>query len=188
MKRITRRESHRRRKPLSKELRDYIAKTDRYRAGRDPMTLMRGAPARLARAVKGLSGATLRRRPAPGKWCIQEILGHLVDTEVVYGYRYRMANMQPGSPIQGYDQEQWVREANYRGRKWSATKLLAQVADLRRATLYYLESMPRGSATKRYGMHTERGKETVRRIQELIAGHDINHLEQIRAIRKKFGR
>ncbi len=173
---------------MSPELKAYLKKTDDLRAGRDPMTLMRGAPARLARAVKGLSGATLRRRPAPGKWCIQEILGHLVDTEVVYGYRYRMANMQPGSPIQGYDQEQWVREANYRGRKWSATKLLAQVADLRRATLYYLESMPRGSATKRYGMHTERGKETVRRIQELIAGHDINHLEQIKAIRKKFGR
>jgi len=165
-----------------------MKKTDRLRAGRDPMTLMRGAPARLARAVKGLSIATMRRRPAPGKWCIQEILGHLVDTEVVYGYRFRMANMQSGSPIQGYDEEQWVREANYRGRKWNAKKLLAHVAELRRATLSYLDAMPRGTAKKRYGMHTERGKETVRRTQELIAGHDINHLEQIRAIRKKFGR
>ena len=33
-----------------------------------------------------------------------------------------------------------------------------------------------------YGVHTERGKETVRRAVELIAGHDINHLRQIHAI------
>jgi len=39
----------------------------------------------------------------------------------------------------------------------------------------------------RYGMHSERGKETVRRTLELIAGHDLNHLDQIMAIRKKYG-
>jgi len=188
MKRIKRRIARRRRKVLSPEIKTYLKKTDRFRAGREPMGLMRLAPAKFARAVAGLSSATLHRRPAPGKWCIQEILGHLVDTEVVYGYRIRMANMQSGSPIQAYDQAQWVRDANYRGRKWSAKKLLGQIADLRRATLYYLDNMPRGTAKKRFGMHSERGRETVRRTQELIAGHDLNHLDQIRAIRKKFGR
>ena len=41
--------------------------------------------------------------------------------------------------------------------------------------------MPR-STWKRYGLHPERGKETVRRTLELVAGHDLNHLDQIRAI------
>jgi len=31
-----------------------------------------------------------------------------------------------------------------------------------------------------YGMHSERGKETVKRVTEMLAGHDINHLTQIR--------
>lgn len=150
------------------------------------MRLMRVAPAKFARAVAGLKPAQLRRRPAPGKWSIQEILGHLADTEVVYGYRYHMALGESGSPIQGYDQERWVREFGYRGSRWSAKRLLANIAALRRATLYHLENMPR-AAFDRYGMHSERGRETVRRTQELIAGHDLNHLDQIKAIRKKFG-
>jgi hypothetical protein len=35
-----------------------------------------------------------------------------------------------------------------------------------------------------YGMHSERGKETVTRVAEMLAGHDINHLNQIRLIMK----
>lgn len=186
MKRFTQGNVRRRRIHVAPELKEYLRKTDRLRAGRDPIRLMRAGPAKLSRAVAGLRSTQLRKRPAPGKWSIQEILGHLVDTEVVYGYRNRLALAQPGSPIQGYDQEVWVRELGYRGRRWSAKKLLVHIASLRRSTLYLYENMPRG-AGDRYGMHSERGKETVRRTQELIAGHDLNHLEQIKAIRKKYG-
>jgi uncharacterized damage-inducible protein DinB len=185
VKRATRGVRHR--TVRSPELKAYLAKTDAYRAGRDPMTLMRGAPARLSRAVAGLTPTQLRRRPAKGKWSIQEIVGHLMDTEVVYAYRWHMAFAQSGSPIQGYDQEHWVREEDYRNRKWKVSAMLAHITAMRRATLYYLERLPRGSERKRFGMHTERGRETVRRTQELIAGHDINHREQIKAIRRRFG-
>jgi len=187
VKRFTQGRVRRRQIKLSPALKEYIKKTDRYRAGRDPLKLMRGAPARLSRAVTGLKAAQLRKRPAPGKWSIQEIVGHLMDTEVVYAYRWHMAFAESGSPIQGYDQEVWIREENYRHRKWRVNDMLDHIANLRRSTLYYLERLPRGTAEKRYGMHSERGRETVRRTQELIAGHDINHLEQIKAIRKKYG-
>lgn len=186
MKRFTQGNVRRRRIRLSPALVEYIKKTDRFRAGRDPIRLMRGGPARFQRAVAGLTPAQMRKRPAPGKWSIQEILGHLVDTEVVYAYRFRKSLAESGSPIQGYDQEIWVREFAYRGKRWSAKRLLEQIAALRRATLFHFEHMPRG-AFDRYGVHSERGKETVRRTQELIAGHDLNHLDQIKTIRKKFG-
>ncbi|HSQ59227.1 MAG TPA: DinB family protein [Acidobacteriota bacterium] len=187
MKRFTQANRRRRSKALSPALKAYLAKTDRLRAGRDPLTLMRGAPARLNRAVAGLSAAKLRKRPAKGTWCIQEIVGHLMDTEVVYAYRWHMAFGQSGSPIQGYDQDVWIREEGYRNRKWSVRAMVDHIAAMRRATLYYLERLPRAEKTKRHGMHSERGRETVRRTEELIAGHDINHLEQIRAIKKKYG-
>jgi hypothetical protein len=35
-----------------------------------------------------------------------------------------------------------------------------------------------------YGVHQERGNETVTRIVTLVAGHDLNHLNQIEAILK----
>jgi len=33
-------------------------------------------------------------------------------------------------------------------------------------------------------MHSERGKETVTRVAEMMAGHDLNHLKAIREILK----
>ena len=161
----------------------YVQKIDRYRAGREPIGLMRTGPAKIARAVRGLKPSQLRRRPRPGKWSIAEILGHLVDTEVVYGYRYRLALCQPGSPIPGYDQATWAVALGHRGR--DPKRMLEQIATLRRINLELVASVPRRS-WERYGWHSERGKESVRRTLELIAGHDLNHLDQIRAIRSKY--
>ena len=33
-----------------------------------------------------------------------------------------------------------------------------------------------------YGMHAERGKETVSHLINMVAGHDLNHLRQIESI------
>lgn len=169
---------------ITPEIRAYIRKIDAYRAGRDPIRSMRGAPARLERAVQGLTPSQLRRRPQPGKWSIEDILGHLLDTEVVYGYRYRMALAESGSPIQGYDQAGWANL--FRGRRANAATLLGQIRLLREVNLELVTGVPR-TWWARYGRHSERGKETVRRTLELIAGHDWNHLDQIMAIRKRFG-
>jgi hypothetical protein len=37
---------------------------------------------------------------------------------------------------------------------------------------------------KNYGMHQERGQESVAHIVKMAAGHDLNHLRQIEAILK----
>ena len=165
-------------------MRAYIRKTEGFRAGREPVALMKAAPAKFARAVARLSASQMRRRPAPGKWSIIEILGHLNDTEVVYGYRYRMALAESGSPIQGYDQARWVD--HLRHRRGNARRLLAQIRVARESNLEMLAQVPRRAWARRYGMHSERGRETVLQTVQLIAGHDLNHLSQIRAIRKKF--
>lgn len=169
---------------LDPEIVAYVRKIDSYRAGREPIRLMKTGPDKIARAVRGLTPAQLRKRPARGKWCIAEILGHLVDTEVVYGYRYRLALSQPGSPIQGYDQHAWAAELRHIRRNPAAT--MEQIRTLRKVNLDLVLSMPR-KTWERYGRHSERGNESVRRTLELIAGHDLNHLDQILAIKKKYG-
>jgi len=168
---------------LTPELRAYIRKTDSFRAGREPIALLRTGPDKIARAVAGLTKGQLRRRPGKGKWSVIEILGHLVDTEFTYGYRNRLSLAQSGSEILGYDQEVWVREFRYGN--GDPRQLLEQMKVMRRATLDLVTRLPR-KTWKRYGMHSERGKQTVQRNLELIAGHDLNHLSQIQAIRKKF--
>jgi hypothetical protein len=49
----------------------------------------------------------------------------------------------------------------------------------RERTLRLLKGLHRESWNS-YGMHSERGKETVTRVVEMLAGHDTNHLKQIR--------
>lgn len=169
---------------IAPEIVAYMRKIDAYRAGRDPIRSMRGAPARLERAVRGLTLAQLRKRPAPGKWSIGEIVGHLLDTEVVYGYRYRMALCASGTPIQAYDQAAWAE--SFRGRRVAVSRLLRQIRFLREVNLDLVTGVPR-TWWSRYGRHSERGKESVRRTLELVAGHDWNHLDQIMEIRKRYG-
>jgi hypothetical protein len=161
-----------------------VAKLDRYRSGRDSVALLRVGPARLARAVRGLTRQQLQRRPARGKWSILEILGHLHDTEVVYGYRWRLMAAQPGAPILGYDQDLWTRDLKHR--KADPKRLLREIALLREVNLALIVRIPRREWATRYGLHSERGEETLARSLELIAGHDLNHIDQIEEIRGKY--
>jgi uncharacterized damage-inducible protein DinB len=169
---------------VTPEVRAYIRKTDKFRAGRDPIALMKIAPGKFARAVAGLTANQMRRRPARGKWSIIEILGHLYDTEVVYGWRYRLTLSEPKSAIQGYDQVRWVEELRHRSRG-NAKRLLDQIRVAREANLEVLLHVPRRQ-WNRFGIHSERGRQTVRRTVEMIAGHDLNHIDQIKAIRRKY--
>ena len=140
---------------ITPEIRAYVRKIDGYRAGREPLPLLRVGPAKIARAIKGLRSSQLRKRPAPGKWSIMEILGHLVDTEVVYGYRYRLALSQPGVPMPGYQEATWAVALRHRDR--NPARIMAHIATLLKINLDLIESMPRRT-WQRYGIHSERGK------------------------------
>ncbi len=169
---------------ISPETRAYIRKTEAFVAGRDPMKLLAAAPGKYERAVRGLSGAQLGRRPARDKWSIAEIIGHVSDSEVVYGYRWRRILAGPKPTIEGYDQDLWADTLRYRRR--SVPQMLRKYRALREDHLAMLRSATRAERA-RFGVHAERGRESADRIVFLLSGHDLNHLAQIAAIRKKFG-
>ena len=169
---------------VSDEFKRYMRRIKGYVEGRNPVNLQAAFPAKLRQAVRGLTSAQLRRRPNPGKWSIQEIVGHLADTELVYGFRYRMTLAEPGCPLQAFNQERWAKRLGYA--RQPLGELLERFRVLRAENLHLMQHVPR-SWWNRYGLHAERGRETFRRCVLLIAGHDINHVNQIRAIRKQFG-
>lgn len=169
---------------VSEQFKQYMRRMKSYVGRQDPVKMQATLPGKLARAVRGLKPAQLRRRPRPGKWSIQEIVAHLADTELVYGFRLRMMLAQPGSPLQAYDQDKWAKNLAYR--RLPLARLLERVRVVREENLRLLRSVPRRWRS-RYGMHTERGQESVGRTLLLLAGHDVNHLRQIHAIRRQFG-
>ena len=147
--------------------------------GRDPLKLQAAAPQKLASLLKGVSTAKARKRPAPAKWSIAEIVAHLADTELVGGYRIRTILGAPGAPIQGFDQDAWAAALRYGKR--DPRKSFDQYRALREANLSLLKSLT-PEQWKQHGVHSERGNESVETIVRMFAGHDLNHLAQIERI------
>lgn len=151
--------------------------------GMDPLEVLRKTPKRLSKLVKGLKKKQLHTSPAPGKWSIAQIVTHLADTEIVLAFRLRMVLAQPGTPLQAMDQNKWA--AGLRYDQADVDEQIELFCALRRNHLAIWDSLT-DEDWQKFGIHEERGKETVERITQHFAGHDINHLKQIDAIRNSF--
>jgi uncharacterized damage-inducible protein DinB len=149
--------------------------------GQDPIKAQSTTNKKLARLIKGIPIAKLRKRPAPGKWSVAEILAHLADVEIVVGWRMRSILGTPGTPIQAFDQDAWVASGHYDKRDPRESVELHRV--VRDANLALLKSLT-PEQRKQYGQHAERGQESIEHIVRMIAGHDNNHLQQIERILK----
>jgi uncharacterized damage-inducible protein DinB len=144
--------------------------------GQDPIKVQSATNKKMTRLIKGVSTAKLRKRPAPEKWSVAEILAHLADVEIVIGWRMRSILGAPGTPVQAYDQNAWVVSGHYEKRDPRKSVEIHRV--LREANLALLKSLS-PEQWKQYGQHAERGQESIEQIVRMVAGHDINHIHQI---------
>ena len=153
-------------------------------AGQDPLKTQSATPKKLERLVKSAPPSKLRKRPAPDKWSVAEILAHLADTEIVVGWRIRSILAAPGTPLQAFDQDAWAVAGNYAKR--DPRKSIEQFRAVRHANLALYKSLS-PDQWKHFGVHAERGEENLTRILHMMAGHDVNHISQILQIlqRKK---
>lgn len=145
----------------------------------DPLKLQAAAPRKIERLLKGVPAAKLKKRPTPEKWSVAEIVAHLADAEIVVGYRIRATLGAPGGPIQAYDQDSWAATGHYAKR--DPHKSLEQYRAVREANLALLNLLT-PEQWKHYGVHAERGNESIEMLVRMIAGHDLNHIQQIERI------
>jgi len=164
---------------MNETTQQYTQRILSYIEGKEPLAVQAATAERLAQLIEGVSTSELRRRPAPDKWSVREIIAHLADGEIVGGFRVRFILGSPGSPVVAYDQDKWVTSGHYDKRNPQKSAELFRV--LREANLALLESLEPDD-WKQYGMHSERGKESIEHIVRMFAGHDVNHLRQIEKI------
>ena len=153
--------------------------------GKKPLAVQGGTVKKLERLIEGVSTAKLRKRPAPDKWSVGEILAHLAETEIVGGFRMRLILGAPGTAVPAFDQDAWVISGHYAKR--DPRKSLEQFRAMRETNLALLKSLT-PEQWKHHGIHAERGVETIEHIARLYAGHDINHMKQIEGILGKGAR
>ena len=139
------------------------------------------SPKEIAAAVSGLSEQILRYKPSLEKWSALEILGHLADIEIVYGYRLRQMLADTKPVIAPMDQDAWARNLNYRDCRPS--ELVAFYGLGRHHNLRLLRSLKPSDLSKS-AFHPEMQREvTVAELVEQMGGHGATHLQQIEKLK-----
>jgi hypothetical protein len=166
----------------AKEHRDqYISAVLGLLGDADPKTVLARTPGWCERETAALTVEQLRRPEAPGKWSLVEILQHLADSELVWGYRLRKVLAEDRPELTGYDQDLWATRLNYPAS--SPSQSLTTFRVLRDANMRLLAGASEADLD-RVGIHNERGAESVRHMIRLYAGHDLLHRNQIARVRE----
>jgi hypothetical protein len=164
---------------------EYKARILAQSQGQEPLKTQAATAGRLEKLIKGASPKLLGKNPAPGKWSVKEILAHLAESEIVGGFRIRLILGSNGTPVAAFDQDDWARAGNYARR--DPKKSIALFRAVREANLDLLKALT-PEQWRQYGLHSERGEETLETIARMFAGHDLNHIRQIEAILGTPGR
>lgn len=108
---------------------------------------------------------------AEGKWTLKQVLGHLTDTEHVFGFRaFCFARGQAELP--GFDQDVYVNNANFNSR--SIQELADEFKAVREANLHFFRSLT-AEQQMRHGIASGY-LITVRALAYAAAGHVKYHL------------
>ena len=144
------------------------------------------SPKEIAAAVSGLPPSALRYKPVPEKWSILEILGHLADIEIVYGYRLRQMLADEKPVMAPMDQDAWAKNLGYM--EAPAPELVAAYGLNRHQNVRLLKRLTLADLEKS-AFHPEYQKnQTVAELVERMSGHGTNHLGQIEKLKKDVGK
>jgi DinB superfamily len=124
--------------------------------------------------------AEAARRHPPYTWSVKEVVGHVTDAERVFGYRALCIARQDQTPLPGFDENAYVKNAGFDAYRLS--DLAAEFEFLRRSHLCFFRGLP-GAAWQYRGV-ANGNPVSVRALASIIAGHARHH-ELI--LRKRVG-
>jgi len=145
--------------------------------GRPVETILSSTSHEIANKLQMIGPERVSVSPAPGKWSPAEIVCHLADCEIAFGFRLRQTLAEDHHILQPFDQEKWA--APYKG--IAAKDAFAAFTAIRNWNLLLIGKTLATSATRPV-THPERGTMTFQTIVETMAGHDLNHIEQLQRI------
>jgi len=113
---------------------------------------------------------------APGKWTIKQILGHIIDTERIFGYRALCVARNDVTPLPGFEHDDYVAAGFFNER--SLNSLIDEYRAVRQSTIALFQNLPQ-QAWLRQGL-ANKYNVTVRGLAFLAAGHELHHVKILR--------
>ena len=115
-------------------------------------------------------------RYAPGKWTIREVIGHVLDTERILGFRLLSFARGDENPLMRADEELYVRNGDFS--RYPMKEWLDEFSLLRKSNIALIRHLP-DEAWERTG--TVSGLPiSVRAISYFLVGHERHHIRIIR--------
>ena len=127
---------------------------------------------RVTARLSTLSSEQTAFRYAPGKWSVNEVIGHISDNERVFAYRLLRIGRGDETPLPGFDERIATPGGAFDRR--AHTDLLDEWVTVRNATLSLVRGMP-SEAWARYGRANDH-LVTARALVYIILGHVEHHL------------
>jgi hypothetical protein len=146
----------------------------KFAAGRDPIAVLKSTYTELSKYADRLPKDQLALSAPGKKWSAREIVAHLADCELVFGFRLRQTLAEDNPILQPFDQEKWA--ARYANHDFDSALRMFEAT--RNWNLLLIENAT-NAERQRAVTHPERGTMTFWTIVETMAGHDLNHLQQI---------
>jgi uncharacterized damage-inducible protein DinB len=139
----------------------------------------------LAPAIAGLSHEQLNAFPVPGTWSIQQIVIHLMDSDLIGADRMKRVAAETRPPtLIGYDETAFARNLCYDQLDPLAACQLFELN--RRLTSEVLRRLP-VAAFARTGHHNEHGPVTLAELLQTYVDHLDHHLKFVRQKRQLLG-
>jgi hypothetical protein len=130
----------------------------------------------LERVLAPLDESGARSRYAAGKWSIKEVVGHLADSERIFGYRLLRIGRGDGTPLPGFDENAYVPAGDFDARP------LASVLDELRAVRQSTTALAHGLPANAWSRRGEASGKVIsaRALAYIIVGHLTHHERVLR--------
>lgn len=123
--------------------------------------------------LRSLPASVATYRYAPDKWSVNEVVGHIIDSERNFAFRALRFARNDAAPVPGFEQDDYVRNSNFDA--YPLAELASELDSVRQSTVFLFKHLEEAAWTRR-GI-ANNAEVSVRALAYIIAGHELHHRE-----------
>jgi hypothetical protein len=127
----------------------------------------------LQRTLSNVAEAVALKLHPPYTWTVKQVVGHITDSDRVFGHRAHWIARKGGAPLAGFDENVFMEAIDFN--RWPLAELLDEFTHIRLGNIALLQHLD-SDAWTRPGIVNDHTA-TARAMAYVMAGHAQHHLK-----------